>query len=82
MVGMDFISPILPISTTGKQYIIIAVDYFTRFLFAHPVQAATSTATLSYFKENVVKPFGWPQAVYSDNGTHFTRGIFQQSSLK
>jgi hypothetical protein len=76
MVGINFIGPISPSSATGKRYIIIAVDYVSRFLFACPVQAATSAATLSFFKEEVVKLFGWPRAVYSDNGTHFTGGIF------
>jgi hypothetical protein len=45
-------------------------------MFGQPVRAATSVATLACFKEEVVKVFGWPRAVYSDNGSHFTGGVF------
>jgi transposase InsO family protein len=54
----------------------IAVDYFSPFLFARLVQVATIANTLTFFEEEVVKIFGGPRAVYSDNGTHFTGDVF------
>lgn len=38
MLGMDFLGPISPHSRSGSIYIILAVDYFSRFLFAHATQ--------------------------------------------
>jgi transposase InsO family protein len=54
----------------------IAIDYFSRFLFARLVQVATNANALAFFEEEVVKIFGGPRAVYPDNGTHFTGSVF------
>jgi hypothetical protein len=43
MVGMDFIGP-LTISSHGNRYIIILVDYFSRYLFAKAVKGPTVEA--------------------------------------
>ena len=47
MLGIDFVGPISPTSTQGYRYILIVVDYFSRYLFAE--------ATVSTNGETVVK---------------------------
>jgi hypothetical protein len=77
MLGLDFIGPINPASQlTQCRNIIIAVDYFTRYLFAQPVTAATGASAMGLLLNQVVRPFGWPLAVYTDNGQHFAQGDF------
>ena len=78
MIGIDYIGPFRPIALTGTRYVVIAVDYFSRFLFARAVKEATSANTLEFVLRCIVDPFGWPRAVYSDNGTHFTGGVFPE----
>ena len=70
MVGLDFIGQITPTSVQGNRFIIIMVDYFTRFLFAKAILAATGDAARGLL-ETAVKTFGRPLAVYTDNGQHF-----------
>ena len=79
MIGIDYIGPIRPIPQSKARYIIIAVDYFTRFLFARAVPAATSAHALDFVKREIVHVFGWPRAIYSDNGSHFTGGPFPEA---
>ena len=85
MVGLDFIGPITPASNTGNKYIIIMVDYFTRFLFAKAVTHATGAAARSLF-ESVTGSFGDPLSVYTDNGAHFTgedfHGLLVERGIK
>jgi len=77
MLGFDFIGPISPVSQpTHCRYIIIAVDYFTRYLFAQPVAAAMGASAVGLLLNQIVRPFGWPLAVYTDNGQHFAQGDF------
>ena len=71
MVDPDFIWPITPASDSGNQYIIIMVDYFTRYLFAKAVTHATVAAAQDLF-ESVTSSFGNPLLVHTDNGAHFT----------
>ena len=81
MVGMDFIGPIAPASTTGNQYIIVLVDYFTRHLFADAAPRATGVVARKLI-ERVARLVGWPLAVYTDNGTHFTGAEFHQTLVR
>lgn len=78
MWGMDNIGPInLPCAATGARYILIIVDYFSRFLFGRAVVEATMQSTMDAILNHVVPICGWPRSIYSDNGSHFTGGEMQ-----
>jgi hypothetical protein len=82
MIGMDYIGPINPAcSVTGCQYILVVVDYFTRFAFARPVLQATSDTTNAMLEDHIAPVFGLPKTVYTDNGGHFV-GQKVQALLK
>jgi len=70
---MDFLGPITPNSTNGAVYIILAVDYFSRYLFAHTTRQNTGAAVVEFVKR-ITNVFGWPLAFYVDNGSHFVKG--------
>jgi hypothetical protein len=72
MIGMDYIGPITPACpTTGCRYILVVIDYFTRFVFARPVLEATGETTNGMMEDHIAPVFGWPKVVYTDNGGHF-----------
>ena len=71
--GTDYMGPITPVAESGARFIIIGVDYMSRFLVARAVPEATSANTVSFFHQEVADKFGWPRAVYHDNGSHFKR---------
>ena len=73
LLGMDFLGPITPNSLNGSVYIIIAVDYFSRYLFAHATKRNTGIAAMEFINQ-ICKFFGWPLALYVDNGAHFVKG--------
>ena len=85
MVGMDFIGPISPITAPfSYKYIVIAVDYCSRFLFPAPVTNASGDCAVSLLLEQIVRPFGWPGSMYTDDGTDSVSGVFarlQQENL-
>ena len=79
MVGMDFIGPINPpCEATGAVYILLVVDYFSRFTFGTALQKADQQATMQFIVDKVVPIVGWPKSVYSDNGSHFTGNAIRQ----
>ncbi|CAJ2636298.1 unnamed protein product [Trifolium pratense] len=74
--GMDLLGPF----TKGlyqNRYLIVAVDYFTKWVEAEPLFDITSLRILRFFKRNVLARFGIPQVVVTDNGTQFTDKDFQ-----
>ncbi|CAJ2677241.1 unnamed protein product [Trifolium pratense] len=74
--GMDILGPF----TKGlhqNKFLIVAVDYFTKWVEAEPLSDITSFRILRFFKRDVLCRFGIPQAVVTDNGTQFTDKGFQ-----
>ena len=73
MVGMDFIGPINPpCEATGAVYILLVVDYFSRFVLGARLDKADQQSTMRAFVDKVVPILSWPKSVYTDNGSHFT----------
>jgi transposase InsO family protein len=76
--GIDFMT-CHPHSTRGHGYIIVAVDYFTKWAEAMPTfDNAGRTATLFIFN-HIIAQFGVLQAIVTDHGRHFRN--FMMSGL-
>ena len=70
--GLDFIEPINPTFSAFHQYIIIATDYFTKWLEAKPMKKKTSEVVCKFLKENILVRFGVPVKLVMDNATYFS----------
>lgn len=68
--GVDFMT-CNPHSTGGHAYIIVAVDYFTKWAEAMPTLVADGKTTAQFIFNHVIARFGVPQAIVTDHGTHF-----------
>jgi len=79
MIGMDFVGPINPpCAATGYIYILVVIDYFSRFLWAVGTKKADQVSTMRAVLDHVIPMVGWPLTVYSDNGSHFTGSMISQ----
>ena len=68
--GIDFMT-CNPHSVGGHAYIIVAVDYFTKWVEAMPTLAADGKAAAQFIFNHVITSFGFPQAIVTNHGTHF-----------
>jgi hypothetical protein len=69
MIGIDYLGPFNPVCAgTNSKYVVLVVDYFSRFAWARAVEHNDGETAAQFLLEEVVKVFGWPSAVYSDNG--------------
>jgi hypothetical protein len=79
--GIDFMT-CHPQSVGGHGYIIVAVDYFTKWTEAMLTFDNTrKTATLFLFN-HVITHFGVPQAIVTDHGSHFRNYIMSELTEK
>ena len=78
VIGMDYIGPITPQGTNSERYILIGIDYMTRRLQARATKTATSADSTDFYLQEIVRNHGHAGIVYTDNGSHFTGGIFPQ----
>ena len=87
LVAMDFLGPITPMDTlTGNKYVLVFVDYFTRFVWLYACPHADCATVVAGYRSSVQAAFGMPEATYSDNGSHFTgretRDYFEAKGTK
>ncbi|MCI36880.1 gypsy retrotransposon integrase-like protein, partial [Trifolium medium] len=75
--GMDILGSITPGSAQNK-YLIVGVDYFTKWIEAEPLSNISGPSILRLFKRNILAQFGVPQAIVTDNGTQFTDKRFRE----
>ena len=67
--GMDFMGP-FP-SSFGFVYILLAVDYVSKWVEAKATCTNDSKIVVGFLKSNIFSRFGIPRAIISNQGTHF-----------
>ena len=70
---MDLIGKIYPTSSKGHKFILVAIDYFTKWVEAMPLKKAKQKDVIQFIKEHIIPRFGIPQSITIDQGTMFTR---------
>jgi transposase InsO family protein len=74
--GLDLLGP-LPIAQGNLKYVVVAVEYFSRWIEAKPLATITSVTVQKFFWQNIVCRFGVPKAITMDNGTQFDVETFK-----
>nr|CAN69105.1 hypothetical protein VITISV_000457 [Vitis vinifera] len=73
--GIDFVGP-FPMYF-GYSYILVGVDYVSKWVEAIPCKHNDHRVVLKFLKENIFSRFGVPKAIISDGGTHFCDKPFE-----
>ena len=76
-VSMDTMGP-FPRTTNGNRYILVFVDYLSRYTKIVPVKDRTSTSVAEALKHRIITPHGCPQTLLSDNALEFTSELFRR----
>ncbi|CAN6687766.1 unnamed protein product [Malus baccata var. baccata] len=67
--GIDFMGP-FP-SSHGFLYILLAVDYVSKWVEAKATHTNDSKVVADFMKSNIFARFGMPRVLISDGGSHF-----------
>src|SRR4051812_42759189 len=76
-IGIDFVGP-LPRTQRGKKYILVAMDYLTKWPEAQAVAEANADTTVNFIYEQILCRHGCPQIILSDRGTHFNNQVVKK----
>lgn len=79
--GVDIVGP-LPVTQNGNRYIIVAVDYFSRWPEAQPLKEANANTVANFLYREIICRFGAPQVLQSDRGTHFLNQVIKELTEK
>ncbi|KAK2887926.1 hypothetical protein Q8A73_019374 [Channa argus] len=76
-VGVDILGP-FPTTEAGNRYILVAMDYFTKWPEAYAVPDQTATTAAQRLMEDMFSRFGVPEELHSDQGRNFESRLFAE----
>ena len=79
--GIDIVGP-LPVTERGNRYIVVAMDYFSRWPEARPLKIANAISVVEFIYDEIICRFSTPRIIQSDQGTHFVNEVIANLSAK
>ena len=64
-------------SSCRNKYILLAVDYVSKWVEAIPMVTCDAKVVLKFLCKHIFSRFGTPRAIVSDEGTHFCNKLFE-----
>ncbi|XP_026445179.1 uncharacterized protein LOC113345668 [Papaver somniferum] len=68
--GIDIVVPFIP-GTKKRKYLIVAVDYFTKWVEEKATANIADTDIFTFVFQNIICRFGIPAEIITDNGAQF-----------
>jgi transposase InsO family protein len=75
--GIDF-TTCRPASIVGHNYIIVAVDYFTKWAEAMPTFSNDAKTAVLFVFNHIISRFGVPKSIVTDHGSHFCNNMMTE----
>ena len=70
MWGIDMIGEINPTASNGHHFILVAIDYFTKWVEAASFATITKNVVTLFIRHNLIYRYGVPERIITDNGTN------------
>ena len=68
---MDLIRKTYPASSKGHNFILVVIDYFTKWVEAVPLKKVEQKDVIQFIKERIIHRFRIPLSITTDQGTMF-----------
>ena len=75
--GLDILG-LFPITMRQMKFLVVGIDYFTKWVEAEPVARITKQNVRSFVQKNIVCHFGIPRVLISDNEHQFDNTSFRE----
>ena len=74
--GLDIVGP-LPFAPAQKRYILVATDYFSKWVEAESYALIKDKDVIKFIWKNLICRYGLPQTLITDNGSQFISSAMQ-----
>jgi hypothetical protein len=76
--GMDVIGAITSKASNGHEFIIVAIDYFTKWVEACSFKNVTQVAVTRFVKNNIICRYGMPEMLITNNASNLNNRMMDQ----
>ncbi|GKA61590.1 reverse transcriptase domain-containing protein [Tanacetum coccineum] len=74
--GIDILGPLTP-ARGGAKFVIVAIDYFTKWVEAKPLVKITGKEIIRFVMDNIICRYGLPRIIVTDNGAQLVSDPFK-----
>ena len=78
MWGIDMIRMIELKASNGHQFILVAIDYFTKWVEAVSYANVTRKMVTRFIKQNLICRYGVPSRIITDNGSNLNNKMMKE----
>nr|XP_027189418.1 uncharacterized protein LOC113786262 [Cicer arietinum] len=78
MWGMDVIGLIEPKASNGHRFILVAIDYFTKWVEAASYANVTRSVVVRFIKRELICRYGLPNKIITDNATNLNNKMMKE----
>src|SRR6266498_1161570 len=75
--GINIVGSLTETSRENK-YIVVAIDYFTKYPEARALANANARSVVNFIYEDIICRHGCPRKIISDRGTHFNNQVIEK----
>ncbi|TYK07550.1 hypothetical protein E5676_scaffold544G00190 [Cucumis melo var. makuwa] len=76
--GMDVIGPIDPKASNDHRFILVAIDYITKWIEAASYCNVTRGVVLKFIKKELICRSGLPQGIITDNAKNLNNKMMDE----
>ncbi|XP_047249396.1 uncharacterized protein K02A2.6-like [Capsicum annuum] len=76
--GMDVIRPIKSLASNGHRFILVAIDYFTKWVEAASYRAVTKKVVADFVRISLICQFRVPESIIIDNGANLNSHLMNE----
>jgi hypothetical protein len=69
--ALDLIGEIRPASSKNQRFILVGIDYFTKWIEAVALPKVDQETVISFIQNHIIYRFGLPETITTDQGTIF-----------
>ncbi|RDY00492.1 Pol polyprotein, partial [Mucuna pruriens] len=78
MWGLDMISPIELKASNGHRFILVAIDYFTKWVEVALYTNVTKSVVTKFIKKDIICRYALPARIIMDNGTNLNNKMMTE----
>ncbi|KAM3250290.1 hypothetical protein P3L10_004359 [Capsicum annuum] len=80
--GVDIIGPIEPAASNGHRFILVAIDYFTKWVEATSHKSVTKKVIDDFVLKNIICQFGIPESIITANSYNINSDLMKATCEK
>ncbi|XP_070032194.1 uncharacterized protein [Nicotiana tomentosiformis] len=73
----DVVGPIEPATSNGHRFILVDIDYFTKWVEATSYRTMTKKVVADFIRDRIVCRFGVPESIFTDNAANLNSDLMK-----